>query len=221
MTAAGLEVVGLENVISAKQAANLYQHISSYRQGSSMGVDRRTSVHEIPDHTPQQAAAVYEPNGRIELVDLPVNLLDRLNELFTEMLPRLRNIFPQATSNNGWFYAEYGPGQYVNAHVDYHGRVGDPRPGVLATLSLTVARAGGGGHFFIEPSADPRAWDAPHEAARGQDFSSPWFREQRRIRWLVDPTPGDVIVWGSQLVHGTTAVTQGATGKFLTQLVTS
>jgi hypothetical protein len=185
-----------------------------------VGGRREASVHEIPDHTSREAAAVYEPNGRIECTELPSEVQAILQEIFAKNLPSMQYAYPDAVRNNGWFYAEYGPSQFVNPHVDYHGRIGDPWPGVLATVSLSVCNAEAGGQFFVESSGDASVWEEPHVARRGLDWSTPSFRKQRRVRWTAQHEPGDMLIWGSQVIHGTAPVQTGRSCKFLTQLLT-
>lgn len=91
----------------------------------------------------------------------------------------------------------------------------------MATVSLSVCTADAGGHFFVETSGDSSVWEEPFVARRGLDHSTPVFRKQRRVRWPAQAAPGDLLVWGSQVIHGTTPVEAGRSCKFLTQLLTA
>ncbi|WP_280351115.1 hypothetical protein, partial [Nocardia abscessus] len=82
-------------------------------------------------------------------------------------------------------------------------------------------KAAGGGHFYVEPCGDSSGGHAPPRARRGLDWSTPSFRDQRRVRWTAQHEPGDMLIWGSQVVHGTVPVQEGRSCKFLTQLLTA
>ena len=225
MTSASGQVIhSVEQACTPEESAELLRLMETLIAASDgryvVGGRRQESVHEIPDHTARQAAEVYEPNGRIECTDIPPEAEKLLEEILIRSLPSIRYAYPDAVRDNGWFYVEYGEGQYVNPHVDYHGRIGDPWPGVLATVSLTVRGAEAGGQFFVESSGDASIWEEPHVARRGLDWSTPSFREQRRVRWTASQQAGDMVIWGSQVVHGTAPVQAGRACKFLTQLLT-
>jgi hypothetical protein len=223
MSSAGQIIHSVEKSCTPTEADDLLHLMESLIKGSrgiyEVGGRRTVSVHEIPGHTAREAAELYEPNGRIECTDLPPEAGKILDDIFNRNLPSIQYAFPEAARNNGWYYVEYGAGQFVNPHVDYHGRIGDPWPGVLATVSLSVRNADADGQFFVESSGDGSVWEEPRIARRGLDWSSPSFRDQRRVRWLAQHERGDMLIWGSQVIHGTTPVRAGHSCKFLTQLL--
>jgi hypothetical protein len=223
MSSSGQIIHSVEQSCTPQEAAELIHLMQTVIEASNgiyvVGGRRDVSVHEIPGHTAREAAALYEPNGRIECTELPPEAEKILEGIFSRNLPSIRYAFPEAVRNNGWFYAEYGIGQFVNPHVDYHGRIGDPWPGVLATVSLSVRNADADGRFFVESSGDGSVWEEPRIARRGLDWSTPSFRDQRRVRWVAQHEPGDMLIWGSQVIHGTTPVRAGRSCKFLTQLL--
>ncbi len=225
MPSSGQEIHSVEQACGPPEAAELL-HLMEDFIGASDGVyvaggRRVVSVHEIPGHTGKEAAAIYEPSGRIECAEIPPAVEEILDDIFGRNLSSIQYVYPEAVRNNGWFYVEYGVGQFVNPHVDYHGRIGDPWPGVLATVSLSIHNADVGGQFFVESSGDSSVWEEPHRARRGLDWSTPSFRDQRRVRWTAQHEPGDMLIWGSQVVHGTVPVQAGRSCKFLTQLLTA
>ncbi|WP_037658194.1 hypothetical protein [Streptomyces aurantiacus] len=224
MFGSGQAIHSVEQSCTEAEAAELLRlvdkHIEAFEGKYVVGGRRDASVHEIPGHTSSEAAAVYEPNGRIECTELPPEVLGILGEIFTRNLPSIQYAYPNAVRNNGWFYVEYGVDQFVNPHVDYHGRIGDPWPGVLGTVSLSVRNAEAGGNFFVESSGDSSVWEGPHVARRGLDWSTPSFRSQRRVRWTAQHECRDMLIWGSQVIHGTMRVREGRSCKFLTQLLT-
>jgi 2OG-Fe(II) oxygenase superfamily len=219
----GQIIHSVEEACTTKESAELADLMEAFIGASDdiyvVGGRRDASVHEIPGHTARAAAAVYEPNGRIECTELPVAVEKILKDIFYRNLPSLQYAFPDAARNNGWFYVEYETGQFVNPHVDYHGRLGDPWPGIMATISLSVRNADEGGQFFVESSGDGSIWEQPRIARRGLDWSTPSFRDQRRVRWTAQHEPGDMLVWSSQVIHGTKPVRVGRSCKFLTQLL--
>ena len=225
MSSSGQLIHSVEQSCTPQEAAELSHLMQTLIAASTglyeVGVRRDASVHEIPGHTAREAAGLYEPNGRIECTEIPQEAEKILEEIFSRNLLSIQYAFPEASRNNGWFYVEYGVSQYVNPHVDYHGRIGDPWPGVLGTVSLTVRSADADGRFFVESSGDGSVWQEPRVARRGLDWSTPSFREQRRVRWLAQSEPGDMLIWGSQVIHGTTPVGAGRSCKFLTQLLTA
>lgn len=225
MSGLGPSVHSVEQSCTPQEAADLLRLMDTLIERSEgeyeVGGRREASVHEIPGHTPREAGSVYEPNGRIECTDLPPEAEKILADIFARSLPSIQYAYPEAVRNNGWFYVDYRPGQFVNPHVDYHGRIGDPWPGVLAAVSLSVCKADAGGQFFVESSGDSSIWEEPHVARRGLDWSTPSFREQRRVRWTAQHSLGDMLIWGSQVIHGTMPVQAGRSCKFLTQLLTA
>jgi hypothetical protein len=223
MSGTGQLIHSVEQACTPAEAAELSELMAVFLADSGdryvVGGGLTGSVHEIPGHTSREAAQLYEPNGRVECTELPAQAEKILEEIFVRNLPSIRYAHPRAVRNNGWFYVEYGDGQFVNPHVDYHGRIGDPWPGVLASLSLSVGIADGGGQFFVETSGADSVWAGPHVARRGLDWSTPSFREQRRVRWTAQQDLGDMLIWGSQMIHGTVPVRRGRSRKFLTQLL--
>ncbi len=78
-----------------------------------------------------------------------------------------------------------------------------------------------GGMLFVVSCRVCYLWEVPRRARRGLDWSTPSFRDQRRVRWTAQHEPGDMLIWGSQVVHGTVPVQEGRSCKFLTQLLTA
>ncbi len=186
MSISGQEIHSVEQACTSPEAAELLylmeDFVGASREMYVAGGRRSVSVHEIPGHTGREAAAIYEPRGRVECTEIPQAVEDILNGIFDRNLSSIQYVYPDAVRNNGWFYVEYGVGQFVNPHVDYHGRIGDPWPGVLATVSLSLRNADVGGQFFVESSGVSCVWGAlpatggwvvfvccppPHPAGRG------------------------------------------------------
>ncbi|MFC4611238.1 hypothetical protein ACFO9E_26090 [Streptomyces maoxianensis] len=193
--------------------------------------DRRTTIHEIPGCSPAKAQRVYEPAGRVEMTTLPQPASKILDVAIERQMPAIVRALPSVTGHRPWIFLEYGPGQHITAHAD--GIAPDPltlpRQIAAASVSLDTYRTGGG--FYVETTGNEAMWASERPPAGsgykptmrfihdGADMSSPWFRSMSRTRWSVDPEPGTLVVFGSQLTHGTEPVQVGKVRKFLTLLI--
>ncbi|MFD6468778.1 hypothetical protein [Streptomyces goshikiensis] len=195
------------------------------------GDERRTSIHEIPGHSHEQAMAVYEPAGRVEIPGIPDAAEKILQAAFARARPALDRVMPSITVCRPWTYVEYGPGQHITSHLD--GIAPDPLawPRQIAGISVVITQPDAGGDFYVETASDDRLWyrQAPDAAANGYaegmwlahdgaDNSAAWFQRMPRTRWSVAPAPGTALLYGSQLAHGTLPVTAGRCAKFISWL---
>ncbi|MEV5766099.1 hypothetical protein AB0L34_16225 [Micromonospora sp. NPDC052213] len=197
------------------------------------GTQRATSIHEIPGHSNEQAMAVYEPAGRIEVPKIPDIAEDLLQHAFGRARPALSRVMPSITACRPWTYVEYGPGQHITCHLD--GIAPDPLawPRQIAGISVVVHEAEAGGAFYVESTSSDRLWNARlnHNAQGhgyadgmwlandGADHSADWYTAMPRTRWSVSPAPGTALLYGSQLTHGTEPVTRGRVAKFISWLI--
>ena len=191
--------------------------------------ERTATRHAIPGHTAQQAMAIFEPAGRLEIHQPPQPAAEILATATLRAIPALRRAMPSLTACRDWMYVEYGPGQHITPHVD--GIAPDPGawPRQLAGISVILQHASAGGEFFVETTSSPALWTAiPTPAGyhhpmplahEGADHSSPWFRTMPRTRWNVTPEPGTALLYGSQLTHGTEPVQAGRERKFISWLI--
>jgi hypothetical protein len=225
----------IEGFIEAAELRRLEAIMSgslSRQERTHFGPERRESIHEIIGHTPEQAMAVYEPSGRIEVRQVPDTAERILQQAFERSRPALARVMPSITTCRPWTYVEYGPGQHITTHLD--GIAPDPLawPRQIAGISVVIKPAEAGGSFYVETTSSSDLWDsAPAQAADhhyvpgmwlahdGADNSSDWFRSMPRTRWQVDPAPGTALLYGSQLAHGTAPVTLGRAAKFISWLV--
>lgn len=191
---------------------------------------RRTTIHEIPGHSPAQAQEIYEPTGRTEMTAIPHEASAVLDQAWKRTLPNIQRNLPSVTHHRPWIYLEYGPGQHITSHAD--GIAPDPltRPRQIAAASVTLHTPHTGGAFYVETTGSDALWtDTPADNSGyapgmrfihdGADASSPWFRTMPRTRWTVAAAPGTLLIFGSQLVHGTHPVRAGRIRKFLTLLL--
>ncbi|MFD4374803.1 hypothetical protein [Streptomyces sp. NPDC058486] len=194
--------------------------------------DQRTSsIHEIPGHSAEQAMAVYEPAGRVEIPRIPQQAERLLQDAFDRARPALSRVMPSITTCRPWTYVEYGPGQHITSHLD--GIAPDPSawPRQIAGISVVISEAEAGGGFYVETSSNSRLWSTQLDHAPcngyahgmwlahdGADHSADWFTQMPRTRWNVSPTPGTALLYGSQLAHGTEPVVHGRCAKFISWL---
>ncbi|GAA0626352.1 hypothetical protein [Streptomyces crystallinus] len=196
------------------------------------GTARRTTIHEIPGHSPAEAQDVFEPAGRIEMTDVPHEACVLLDQALKLHMVAITRTLPSVTGHRPWIYLEYGAGQYITPHAD--GIAPDPlaRPRQIAAATVTITDIQDtGGAFYVETTGNDAVWSADEAPAGsgyapgmrfahdGTDMSSPWFRTMPCTRWSVAAAPGTLVVFGSQLVHGTEPVRAGRVRKFLTLLV--
>ncbi|MEW2636337.1 phytanoyl-CoA dioxygenase family protein [Streptomyces sp. NPDC048389] len=196
------------------------------------GTARRTTIHEVPGHSAAEAQDVYEPAGRIEMTDIPSEATALLDQALKLHMATITRTLPSVTGHRPWIYLEYGPGQYISPHAD--GIAPDPlaRPRQIAAATVTLTDIDDtGGAFYVETTGSDAVWTADEApvgsgyaqgmrfAQEGTDMSSPWFRTMPRTRWSVALAPGTLVVFGSQLVHGTEPVLAGRVRKFLTLFV--
>ncbi|MFE2728832.1 hypothetical protein [Kitasatospora sp. NPDC059327] len=211
--------------------ADLMADILGADGGARFGDQRRTSIHEIPGHTHEQAMAVYEPAGRIEIGTIPDDAEKLLQTAFDRARPALSRVMPSITTCRPWTYVEYGPGQHITAHLD--GIAPDPLawPRQIAGISVVITEAEDGGAFYVETAGSEHLWNgqpanpAAHGYAPGMwlahdgaDNSATWFQTMPRTRWSVTPAPGTALLYGSQLAHGTLPVVSGRVAKFISWL---
>lgn len=196
------------------------------------GTDRRTTIHEIPGHSPAQAQELYEPVGRVEMTEIPYEATTLLDQALKHHMAAITRTLPSVTGHRPWIYLEYCAGQYITPHAD--GIAPDPlaRPRQIAAATVTLTDTHEtGGAFYVETTGSDAPW-AADEAPTGSgyapgmrfvhdrtDMSSPWFGAMPRTRWSVSPAPGTLVSFGSQLVHGTEPVRTGRLRKFLTLFV--
>ncbi|MFI9644645.1 hypothetical protein ACIG87_32155 [Micromonospora sp. NPDC051925] len=197
------------------------------------GAKRATSIHEIPGHSNEQAMAVYEPAGRIEVPIIPDRAEALLQRAFDRARPALSRVMPSITACRPWTYVEYGPGQHITGHLD--GIAPDPLawPRQIAGISVVIHEAETGGAFYVESTSSDRLWNTrlDHDAQGhgftdgmwlahdGADHSADWYTAMPRTRWSVSPAPGTALLYGSQLTHGTEPVTLGRVAKLISWLI--
>lgn len=232
-----LAVGSTEGFLTAAETASLAHIMDRFLLGDD-GIDARAtyghrrvhSIHEIPGHDTAVAMTTYEPAGRVEITEIPVDAEAMLQRAFRRARPMLARILPSVTSCRPWTYVEYAVGQHITAHLD--GIAPDPAawPRQIAGISVTIEASEEGGDFFVETTSSQRLWNSeltgpvPGYAAAmsfahdGADNSSPWFATMPRTRWTVSPGPGTALLYGSQLAHGTTPVRSGHSRKFISWL---
>lgn len=193
--------------------------------------DRTSTMHSVPGLTDDAAMAVFEPEGRLEIIDLPDEVAAILADATSRAMPQIRLAMPSITGIRPWVYIEYSKGQHITAHVDNIAPDAATWPRQIAGISVVISPPQGGGDFYVETTGAPQLWTQtePGEdrgylpgmriAHEGSDFSSAWFRDMPRTRWSVDPPAGTALIYGSQLTHGTNPVSAGVCRKFISWLI--
>lgn len=192
--------------------------------------DRQNTMHAIPGLDSTEVMAVYEPNGRLEITDLPEAVTVTLEAALKRAMPAINRIMPSITRCHPWVYVEYRPGQFITPHVDNIAPEPSAWPRQVAGIGVLIEPAVVGGEFYVETTGDDRLWAEPPVgipgyaagmaiAREGSDYSSADFRSMARTRWNVTPSVGTALLYGSQLTHGTEPVVAGVCRKFINWLV--
>ncbi|WP_406106376.1 hypothetical protein [Micromonospora globbae] len=225
-------VEGFLDTNERTRIADLMNDFLTEEARARFGTQRATSIHEIPGHSHEQAMAVYEPAGRIEVPNIPEKVEDLLQHAFDRARPALSRVMPSITACRPWTYVEYGPGQHITGHLD--GIAPDPLawPRQIAGISVVIHEAEAGGAFYVESTSSSRLWNNRLDHAQelgyadgmwlahdGADHSADWYTAIPRTRWTVSPAPGTALLYGSQLTHGTEPVTRGRVAKFISWLI--
>jgi len=208
----------IEGILSPSELDDIISRIEgtlSHRREEFTVAARSRSVHGIDGHGVERAKEVYEPSGRIEFDELPVDIAELMEEAVRRRLPDIRRVYPHVRRSMDWFYVEYDLGQFVTPHVDYPFNAMNPDQPKIAAISVTLKAAIAGGEFFVDTSSDATIWTPEGTVRRGADEHSDWFRAMRRTRWRVKAAPGDAICWGTELVHGTEPVNAGSARKLI------
>ncbi|MFG2800564.1 hypothetical protein [Streptomyces pseudovenezuelae] len=229
-------VGSIEDFLNPEERARLAAMMNTFLTEANrahFGTQRATSIHEIPGHSHEQAMAVYEPAGRVEVPKIPDEPEHLLQHAFDRARPALSRVMPSITACRPWTYVEYGPGQHITGHLD--GIAPDPLawPRQIAGISVVIHAAEAGGAFYVESASSDRLWDTrlDHDvqghgyadgmwlAHDGADHSADWYAAMPRTRWSVSPAVGTALLYGSQLTHGTEPVTRGRVAKFISWLI--
>lgn len=180
---------------------------------------RDRSVHRIDGETLERAKEVYEPEGRIEFDELPVEAARIVEAAVLRRLDDIRTVFPDAGGSADWFYVEYADGQFITPHVDYPHNETDPKTPKLAALSVLIDEPVAGGEFYVETYSDCDQWLEDGTLRVDMDFNNEAFRKSRRTRWTSSILAGDALLCGTQIVHGTEPVRAGVATKLIGFLV--
>ncbi|MEV1011764.1 hypothetical protein [Streptomyces sp. NPDC049881] len=229
-------VGSIEGFLDTEEQARLAAVMNDFltkEDRTRFGTQRATSIHEMPGHSHEQAMAVYEPAGRVEVPEIPKEAEQLLQHAFDRARPALSRVMPSISACRPWTYVEYGPGQHITGHLD--GIAPDPLawPRQIAGISVVIHEPEAGGAFYVESTSSDRLWstcldhnaqahgyaDGMWLAHDGADHSADWYAAMPRTRWSVSPAPGTALLYGSQLTHGTEPVTRGRVAKFISWLI--
>jgi len=186
--------------------------------------DRQHSIHEIPGMDAVAVRSLYEPQGRIEIVDVPSEVLALMDVAMQRSMKQIRRFAPSVKSVRPWVYVEYVSGQCITSHIDRIGPLEENQQRQILGVSVTLDDAYQGGEFFVETMGANNIWSnagSPElEIVReGADASSSWFVSAPKTRWTTRAAPGTALFYGSQLAHGTSPVTAGRARKLISWLI--
>ena len=210
-----LLVHSVEGFVSPAEAARILAQIDAVKEARGAAATQAgaegKSVHRHHQLEAREIAAVFEPQGRVEIHDLPQPVVEALDGAFFRNIDRLRRVYPSATWPRAWTYVEYGPGQLCSEHADGVGAGYN-----VAACNVLLAGGFTGGEFFVDTCGSDQIW-LPSDARLGpaSTYSNEWFRSIPKTRWTSAPAAGTAMFYGSQLVHGTLPVKSGSTKKVL------
>lgn len=75
-----------------------------------------------------------------------------------------------------------------------------------------------GGEFYIETCGSAELWGKNSDSFTikgGADYSTAWYRQLPRTRWVCQQTKKTALLYGSQLTHGTNPVISGHVKKII------
>jgi hypothetical protein len=210
----------VESLLTWRQAADIVRSTRAALAGRETEFEvgsRGRSVHEIEGVPLATVTDTYEPCGRIEYDELGRDVTGLLDEAVRRRLDDIRIAFPSVTRASGWFYVEYGPGQFVTPHVDYPVDDDFPDHVKYAAIGVVLHEPDAGGEFFVETAGSQEPW-ACGRVRPGANMHSGWFAGMRRTRWRTSSRVGDALCWGTQVTHGTEPVLRGRAAKVIALL---
>ncbi|WP_175883866.1 2OG-Fe(II) oxygenase [Burkholderia sp. BCC0044] len=177
---------------------------------------RKASVHSADGFSVDELKAIYEPNGRLELVSLPASITDAVTNAVQRQLPLVQRLLPSVTGIGDWIYVEYGVGQYITPHIDGVSSPTDSRK-QIAGIGVWLNDDFEGGEFAVSTVIDENLFGENRNefVAYGVDNSVPWFRALCTTTWTAKPAAGDVLLYGSQTIHSTRPVVKGKARRLI------
>ncbi|WP_074594399.1 hypothetical protein [Bacillus cereus] len=184
---------------------------SLYRAGMN-----GNTVHSIPGYDVKEVVDIYEPNGRIEIVDLPEKVLDLLDKAFYRSLDNIKVGYPSVKKPDCWIYFEYGRDEYITPHVDYPHNESRPDNLKVTGINILLNEDFFGGEFYVETCGSKEIWENNGEKLKnGLNWGSEWFKNLPTTRWTCQQEKGTAIFYGTNVIHGTHAVKSGRTKKIV------
>jgi hypothetical protein len=179
------------------------------------------SIHRVEGVNAEQVQRLYQPAGRVEMTALPASVTGLIDAALRSRSDDLRTLLPAAVGCSNWIYVSYGPGQWIAPHIDLPENEEEPWFPKLCGISVLLKGAEGG-EFFVDTGLNAGDWVAVDHGLRlapGLGPPQPDGLEALANRWVVDAAPGDAILYGSEVRHGTRPVTAGRVHKLLSFIV--
>jgi hypothetical protein len=215
-----LMLQSIEGFVTSEEIATLdallleaYPALSEYEVQN-----RATSIHVVAGLSAREAAAVYEPHGRIEVAVLPEEITALLDQALERNAVSIRRQFPSVTHRDAWTYVEYGEQQHVAPHLDFAKDEAAPGTIKVCGISILLQPAARGGEFCIHSCGSPLLWsERDGESVIAPDMSpkDAGFRSLPKTCWRADQQAGAAILYGSQVIHSTTPVVTGRARKII------
>lgn len=179
--------------------------------------------------------ADWQPRDGGDLMHVPPEAEDILQNAFAAALPAIRRSMPSIAAAVRFGYTEVRAGQSVPVHLDgIHNPHQPPRR--IGRFGVTIADADEGGEFYVATTGSPTPWTGTvlgeddgyspgtplahrldHEATRASGEPN-WVADVPQTRWICQAPAGVAVAYGAQLIHGITPVTSGLLRKFVCDL---
>jgi hypothetical protein len=218
-----LLIHSIEDFLSPTELKEIAQRMDSVvaAQGKdNLDRSRRTSVHAVDGLTTDSLMKLYEPAGRVELKDLPPDVIAILDAASDRAVPHLKRLFPSGGRLRSWIYLEYSSGQHITPHIDMAVDGTEPSGFKVAGIGVPLNDDYVGGEFYVETCGSESLWSSNDDKGviqvrEGADSTSDWYPELKRTQWVVRPAAGTAVLYGSQLTHGTKPIISGTIKKII------
>lgn len=177
-------------------------------------------IHTSDDGFSKNLSYIYEPKGRTEGL-AGKKLKEKLDEIVFKMLEK-NSLLPNSNKDNirltPWYLFKYSKEQYIIPHADGSSTSNDGWK-QTAAVSIQIKNAECGGEFYTITDSFVDDYDTNTNVRFGLDKTSSKYNYDIYPKWILEDIGiGDVIVFGTNIVHGTKAVLEGEAIKAISFL---